>query len=1058
MVGGVAVGRRFLESGYNLILGGISYRIEGVEGCGNNSVVYRASYEDGLNAGSWHKVLIKELFPYHPKDLIWRGEHGEILHADECGSIWLAQQESFYRGNQVNLELLGENPDGISGNLNSFEAYGTYYSVLTLHGGCTLADMQAHAHGGFSLEQICHLMEKILVALDGFHRNGYLHLDISPDNILVTGDRVLLIDYNSVWPLKSGENALFYSVKSGYTAPEVRLRDKNEIGTAADIYSVCAVYFRMLTGRRPEPADTFGRGVLRALPKTLPVFDGVSGSAVYQTVKIAARGLCGLPGQRYLSAAQLLEEIRELSYRLEGRGVTLCALWEGSRRAALAETQGRTEAFARSILRCTDGSALDDDGLEHLLVSGQNLFLTGSGGMGKTTLLRRLWRENTRVYRPDRPVMIYISLAGYQETGGEAGYIKQRLLASVAFGGETSGQAEIALEKLLDGALMPGTLTSESLTHGALTPGALTPGTATPGALTPETATPGLILLLDGLNEAGSHRTRLLKEIAALGRKSGVSVLVTSRTEDIRPYGFESFDRLRLLPLAAKTVTAYLEAEKIDLPEDDSFLNLLENPMVLSLYVRTVKMSWESGADTPVGVSSGGNAVGGEHITQRAEAGNVSSGGSAVGGEHITQRAEAGNVSLAPSSATQSWTMDRIVERFLEERKLREMAVDSGDDVQQLRVAYIIDHLLPEIAGEMVRRKRTLLSAQEMAALMERDYRRIKDKAFGRAFPEYLGKSRKLFEGIHDAGEWYDYAVCELLVERMDLLVKTKSGSFCLLHDNFSGCLCLKNRQNKKRLSRHLRKKRLAAGAVIFAAMLVITAVAVPMIRRPFPSTQAELSAVKNAMNCLAWNMQLLDNQLSTQQMILTNAEDAAVLDGDGQACVALAALAQRKIDAAALEAKNGGGGAAWIGELSTARNTIPLDVLQNVYARPERMQPFFSDAAGYLISSLCGDGISLPRERKRAMIDAYNRYLKAYTTVAYLDFMQVLAAVPKGERDEVLEAMAGTGIFSAYMADNDFGAMTAEDYAQRQKAAQEVLDVAENEMLIQGYPVSVWP
>ena len=75
-------------------------------------------------------------------------------------------------------------------------------------------------------------------------------------------------------------------------------------------------------------------------------------------------------------------------------------------------------------------------------------------------------------------------------------------------------------------------------------------------------------------------------------------------------------------------------------------------------------------------------------------------------------------------------------------------------NAQQQRIAYMIDHLLPEIAGEMDRRKKTLLTAREMAALLERDYCRMKGKAFGRAFPEYIGKSRKLFDGIGDAGEW----------------------------------------------------------------------------------------------------------------------------------------------------------------------------------------------------------------------------------------------------------------------------------------------------------------
>ena len=60
------------------MLGGTDYRVESVEGCGGSSVVYRASYEDRLNHECRHYVLIKELFPYHPKGDIYRDASGEI--------------------------------------------------------------------------------------------------------------------------------------------------------------------------------------------------------------------------------------------------------------------------------------------------------------------------------------------------------------------------------------------------------------------------------------------------------------------------------------------------------------------------------------------------------------------------------------------------------------------------------------------------------------------------------------------------------------------------------------------------------------------------------------------------------------------------------------------------------------------------------------------------------------------------------------------------------------------------------------------------------------------
>ena len=61
-----------------LLLGGVEYRIEKVEGYGGSAIVYLASYPDALNRESIHLVYIKELFPWHPKGLIYRNEEGEI--------------------------------------------------------------------------------------------------------------------------------------------------------------------------------------------------------------------------------------------------------------------------------------------------------------------------------------------------------------------------------------------------------------------------------------------------------------------------------------------------------------------------------------------------------------------------------------------------------------------------------------------------------------------------------------------------------------------------------------------------------------------------------------------------------------------------------------------------------------------------------------------------------------------------------------------------------------------------------------------------------------------
>ena len=56
-------------------------------GRGSNAIVYMGSYPDLLNREEHHTVLIKELFPFHPKAAVFRGENGVISRAPEAQEI-----------------------------------------------------------------------------------------------------------------------------------------------------------------------------------------------------------------------------------------------------------------------------------------------------------------------------------------------------------------------------------------------------------------------------------------------------------------------------------------------------------------------------------------------------------------------------------------------------------------------------------------------------------------------------------------------------------------------------------------------------------------------------------------------------------------------------------------------------------------------------------------------------------------------------------------------------------------------------------------------------------
>ena len=153
------------QPGEILRLGGQEYRLESVQGQGGSAVVYRACYEDRLSRGVFHHVLIKELFPSAPRGGIWRSQTGEVMVSPEARTQMDSCRKSFEQGNQINLKVLEQLPEQVSGNLNSYEAYGTLYSVLYVHGGMILEEMLEQKGEDLSLKEAAQILLRILDAL-----------------------------------------------------------------------------------------------------------------------------------------------------------------------------------------------------------------------------------------------------------------------------------------------------------------------------------------------------------------------------------------------------------------------------------------------------------------------------------------------------------------------------------------------------------------------------------------------------------------------------------------------------------------------------------------------------------------------------------------------------------------------------------------------------------------------------------------------------------------------------------------------------------------------------
>nr|WP_325213130.1 hypothetical protein [uncultured Oscillibacter sp.] len=532
-------------------------------GRGSNAIVYLGSYPDLLNREEQHTVLIKELFPFHPKAAVFREENGVVSCAPDARETWDLHQQSFEYGNRVHLRMLETHPDLNGANLNTFSLNGTLYTVLGFTGGRSLEEEAPGPEA--DLRRLTTRMLSLLDALEAFHESGFLHLDIAPDNILLIGredrERAILIDYNSVYDCKAStlDRPSYCSVKPGYTAPE--LRTGGTPTAASDLYAVAAVFYRCLSGAaltpfqmsRPNPPDVSSCPCLENLPDTVSVM----------ARQILRRGLQALPKRRYQSAGDMRQAFQELLDRIDGVGVTHWALWESGRKIVervIRENPGLAflldrEALFPSRLRLPDGALAP--AAVSAMFSGQSraALLTASGGMGKTTSMLRSVIEQSRTYSPSQSAMAYISLYGWKD--GESSYIHRRLLENLRFKTEQYDAARYALDTLLE----------------------------TPLETRSGEQRPVLILLLDGLNEASGETRPLMEEILSFSHMPGVRLLISSRSEEPAL----PFPQAELAPLTGEDVTAVLTREGLLAPERPEMRELLRTPLMLSIFLQSAR-------------------------------------------------------------------------------------------------------------------------------------------------------------------------------------------------------------------------------------------------------------------------------------------------------------------------------------------------------------------------------------------------------------------------------------------------------------------------------------
>ena len=281
------------------------YQIKKVLGQGGFGITYLA-YDQTLQ----QNVAIKEYFPVkivrRLGNTLRKGQGEYELSATAMVYPQNGQEEKYLNGMQNFLEeaqvLFGKfDVEGLAAVKDYFEENGTAYIVMEYLSGPTLQEYEKEHKGKISEKQAEILLESVINALAYIHSIGIVHCDISPDNLIFNKEGQLkLIDFGAAKNKKKEKEEQY--CKGGYTAPEQYL-EKEFVGPWSDVYSLCAVWYEMLTGIKVPPAvERLQKDRLKNMTMASEVSE--------QTNNILKKGLSLEIQKRYFSVLNLSCDIK----------------------------------------------------------------------------------------------------------------------------------------------------------------------------------------------------------------------------------------------------------------------------------------------------------------------------------------------------------------------------------------------------------------------------------------------------------------------------------------------------------------------------------------------------------------------------------------------------------------------------------------------------------------------------------------------------------------------------------------------------------------------------
>ncbi|MGN0642396.1 MAG: protein kinase [Huintestinicola sp.] len=203
----------------------------------------------GFDTVTSSKVIIRE---YMPDTLCQRQKGSNIILVNQnCVAQYKAFMSEFVELNKMLAKMRTLNH--INPAIDMFGDNNTGYVIFRYIEGENLSAYLKENAGELSWEEVKRIFPPIFTTLSLVHNAGLVHRGISPENIIINSKKEVKLIGFCIADARTANTELACEIYHGYAAPE-QYSSSNWQGTWTDVYGICALLYRILTGTTPVDA------------------------------------------------------------------------------------------------------------------------------------------------------------------------------------------------------------------------------------------------------------------------------------------------------------------------------------------------------------------------------------------------------------------------------------------------------------------------------------------------------------------------------------------------------------------------------------------------------------------------------------------------------------------------------------------------------------------------------------------------------------------------------------------------------------------------------------